>query len=102
LSRLAQCESSMSEALRGAGLGFGGFFFAVFGWSGGFHGTQETFGNGGDFLNSSAKLGFICLRRLAEAANFSDELERSRPNFFGSNWRIEVKKRFDVSAHGRP
>ncbi|HMF62699.1 MAG TPA: hypothetical protein VK608_01330, partial [Edaphobacter sp.] len=42
---------------------------------------------------------FVCLRRFVEAADLSNELERSSSNLVCSDGRIEVEKHFDISAH---
>jgi hypothetical protein len=89
-----------AEALGGAGFGFGGFFFAAAGRSGGFERAEEAHGGCSDFLDCRVERVFVRFRRFMEAADLPDELKRSRANFFGGNGRIEVKKRFDVSTHG--
>jgi len=55
--------------------------------------------NGGDIVDSCKECGLICDRRFCEAADFPDELERSGTNFFGSDRRIKIEKRSDVSTH---
>src|SRR5450432_858180 len=58
------------------------------------------------FLRSTGKnaqlcqeRGFIGLRRFGEPADLSHKLERSRANPFLRGQRIEVEKRFNISAH---
>jgi hypothetical protein len=52
-----------------------------------------------DFIHGNLKRSFVCLRRLAKAADFPHELKRRIPNFLLSNRRIEIEKNLDVSAH---
>jgi hypothetical protein len=61
--------------------------------------VNEASGNGGDIVDGREECGFVCDRRFCEAADFPDELERSRTNLFGSNRRIKIEKRSDVPAH---
>src|ERR1022692_1214501 len=55
----------------------------------------------GYFIDGSQERNFVGLRRFVKASDFSDELQRSRSNLFGIDWRIEVEKCFDISAHFR-
>src|SRR6267142_1130576 len=90
---------SSTEALGGADLGFGGFVFAVAGGGGGFERPQKAHGSGGDLVDYGVEGFFVGLGRLVETGDFPDKLERSGAHFFGSNGRVDVKERFDVSAH---
>jgi hypothetical protein len=73
--------------------------FAIFGWRAGFERVNQASGNSGYIVDGREECGFICERRFGEAADFSDELERSRANLFGIDRRIKIEKRFDVPAH---
>jgi hypothetical protein len=55
--------------------------------------------NLGDLIRRREKGALVCLRRLAESADLSYELERSSSNLFGGNGGREVKERFDIPAH---
>jgi len=90
---------SIAEADGSARLGFGGFFFAVLGRSGGFERAEKTGGDFGNFLDRGLEGGFVGFRGLGEAADFAHELERGGADFVVGYRRIEVKKRSDVSAH---
>jgi hypothetical protein len=46
----------------------------------------------GYFIDGSQEQVSICLRRFVKTADFSHELERGSPNFFGSYWRIEIEE----------
>jgi hypothetical protein len=88
------------EAFGGAGFGLGGFFFAIFGWRRGFKRAQHASRNGSHFVDGGEEQGLVRLRRFVEAGDFPDELKRGCAHFFVGDWRIEVKKSFDVSTHG--
>jgi hypothetical protein len=87
------------EALGGAGFGFGGFFFAVFGWGGGFKRVEELEGGVGDLVDGGGEGGLVGFGGLVEASDFADELEGSGADLVGSDRRIEVIESFDVAAH---
>jgi len=53
----------------------------------------------GYFIDGSLEGVLVCLRRFVKTADFSHELERGSPNFFGSCRRIEVEEGFNVPAH---
>src|SRR5579863_124292 len=89
-----------SETDGGAGLGFGGLFFAIAGSGGGFERVQQAGGRGGNFLYRGEKGGLVGLRRLVEAADLAHELQRSGVDFLVGDRRIEVEENFDVAAHG--
>jgi hypothetical protein len=90
---------SVAESPGGAGFGLGGLFFAVLRWSSSLQRTQQPGRNAGHFINRSQKRGFIGLRRFGESADLPHELQRCAANLVIRNWRIEIEKRFDVSAH---
>ena len=87
------------ESLCGASLGFGGLFFSILWGCVGFEGREKASGNGGNFVDCQREGGFVGLGRFVETGDFSDELERSGSNVFGSDGRIEVEEGFDVPAH---
>jgi hypothetical protein len=87
------------KSFGGAGFGFGGFFGAVLGRGGSFEGVEEAQGDASDFVDGGVERRLIGLGRGVEAGDFPDELERSRADVLGTDWRIEVIERFDVSAH---
>jgi hypothetical protein len=88
-----------AESLGGAGLGLGGFLFAIFRWSRRRQRSQEASGDGGDIVDSGVEGGFIGLRWFGEAADFADELEGGGADFVLGDGRIEIEERFDISAH---
>jgi hypothetical protein len=90
---------SIAEPGRGASFCFAGLLLAILGWRAGFERVNQASGNSGNIVDGREERGFICEGRLGEAANFPDELERSRANLFGSDWRIKIEKRSDVPAH---
>jgi hypothetical protein len=57
---------------------------------------------GGDMsyvVDSALEGPFVALGGLVKAADFSNELERSSPNLFACDRRLEVEKCFDIPAH---
>ena len=90
---------SGAESFCGASLGFGGLFFSILWGCVGFEGREEASGNGGNFVDCQREGGFVGLGRFVETGDFSDELERSGSNVFGSDGRIKVEEGFDVPAH---
>ncbi len=80
-------------------LGFSSFFFPIFWWRCSFERTKKLDRNTGDFPHSSLERIFIGFGWLIESRNFPYKLKRSSSNFLVSDWRIEVEKRFNVSAH---
>ena len=88
-----------AKSLGGAGFGFGSFFFAIFGWSGGFQRLQKAQGDIGDVIDGGEESGFVGSGWLVEASDFADELKRSRADLVFGDGGIEVEKGFDVSAH---
>ena len=52
-----------------------------------------------DFIDRAIERFLVCFRRLGETAQFSDELQRRRPDLIiGRGW-TEVMQGFDGSAH---
>ena len=88
------------KAEGGAGFGFGRFFFAVLGLSGGFEGLEEADRGGSNFFYGRVECGFVGFGGRVEAGDFTDKLERGGADFVWSDGRIEVEESFDVSAHG--
>jgi hypothetical protein len=89
----------VAESLGGASFGLRGFFFAVLRRSSGFERTKQPGRDPGHFLDRGKECGLVRLRRLGEAADLSYKLQRRRPNLIVCDWRIEIEKRFDISAH---
>src|ERR1035441_2699171 len=91
---------SGSKSLCGTGLCLRSLVRAVLGRSSGFERAEKASRNAGDFIDGSVEGRFVWLRRLVEAADLSDKLERGGLNFFLSDRRVKVEEGFDVSAHG--
>ena len=91
--------ASSCKAYCGPGLRLCGFFFTVFRWRGRFEGMNELRGDSSDFIDGSSERSFIRLRRLVEPGDFSHELERGRAHLFGSDGRIKIEERSNISAH---
>src|SRR5882672_6430827 len=53
----------------------------------------------GHLVDGTIERGLVRLRWRVESAQLADELQRRRADFFLSRRRIEIEKRFDVSAH---
>src|SRR3954469_17061349 len=53
----------------------------------------------GDLVDGAGKSFLVRLRRLREAADLADVLERCVANLFLGRDRLEVEERMDVSAH---
>src|SRR5271170_2031069 len=87
-------KSGGAEALGGAGLCLGCFFFAVLWVGGGFERVKEAGGDGGDLIDGRVEGGFVCLGGLVEAADLPDELQRGVANLLLGHRRIEVEEIF--------
>jgi hypothetical protein len=92
-------RNSGAESFDGTGSGFGGFFFAILGWGGGFQGAEETIRDGGYFLDGGQKQVLVGLGGFVEASDFSYELERGRSSLFLGDRGVEVEQGFDIPAH---
>jgi hypothetical protein len=64
-----------------------------------FERMQKPRGRLGNFIHSSLECDFVCLGRLAKAADFPHELQRSIPNLFHRHGRFKVEQNFDIPAH---
>ncbi len=64
-----------------------------------FQRAEQTSRDLGYFIHCRQERSFVCLRRFVETGDFSYELERSSSNLFGGDWRFEVEKGPDISAH---
>src|ERR1035441_5403894 len=80
--RCAKRVRSRPKSLRGAGLCLRGLVLAVLGRSSGFERAEQASRNAGDFIDGSVEGRFVWLRRLVEAADFSEELEGGGLGFF--------------------
>ena len=89
---------SSTESFCGASLRFCGLFFTISRRCIRFERTKKTSRDPCYFIDCGYKRGFVCLRRLVEAADFSHELQRRGTNLFGSDRRIEIDKDFDIPA----
>jgi len=85
-----------------ASLGFGGFQFAVARGGGGFEGSKEAMGCGGDFVDGEFEGGGVGFGWLVKAGDLADELKRSGADLVGSDRRIKIEKRLDAAAHIHP
>src|ERR1700686_4901478 len=74
-------------------------FFPILGWRVGFERAEKTTRDAGYLIDGSQKRGFVRLRRLVKPADLSHKLKRSRSNLFVGDWRIEIEKNLDISAH---
>ena len=54
-----------------------------------------------NFINSGHERTLVSFRRLVEAANLPDELQRGSPNLHVSSRGIKVEQRMNVSAHSQ-
>ena len=64
-----------------------------------FERAEKTGRDAGYFIDCSQQRAFVCFRRFVKTADFSHELERSSPNLFGGDGRIEIEEDFDIPAH---
>jgi hypothetical protein len=62
--------------------------------------AHQTLGDGGHFVHSRLKHGFVYTGWTGSPTQFPNELERRRADFFVGRGRLEVRQRFDISAHG--
>jgi len=106
LRRLVFCREFVKNNrgywLGEAGLGFGGFQFAITRRRGGFEGSKEAMRCGGDFADGEVECGGVGFGWLVKARDFADELKRSGADLVGSDGRIKIEKRFDAAAHFHP
>jgi len=92
-------SASSAESFGRARFRLCGLFCAAPRRCSGFERAQKPARDSGYFIDGGKKRRFIYLRRFVKAADFSDELKRSRANLFRSDRRIEVEKNFDIPAH---
>jgi hypothetical protein len=92
-------RNSRSESLGSSSLCFCRLYRSVPWRRAGFERVEKTSRDGCYFIHGSQEASFVCLRRLVDSTDFSDELERRCPNLFRGNGRLEVEKSLDVSAH---
>jgi len=95
----ARSAESIAEPCCGANFRFRGFFFPISRRRVRFERMQEAARNGLYFVDCGQECGFVCLRWLVEAANFSHELQRRSSDLVRCDGRIKVEKRFDIPAH---
>jgi hypothetical protein len=69
-------------------------------WPGGCHqGVDQASRNLGHIRDRAIEHSSICLGRGGKTAQFADKLQGCRPDLLIRGRRVEVEKRFDVSAH---
>jgi hypothetical protein len=90
---------SSAESLCGASFRFRSLFFPILRRGVRFERAEKTGRDAGYLIDCSQQGAFVCLRRFAKTADFSHELERSSPNLFGGDGRIEIEEGFDIPAH---
>src|SRR6266568_3674756 len=61
--------------------------------------SQKLARDRGYLVDSGSECGFVCLRRLVEAAHFPQELQRGRTNLVLGDRGFEIEQDPDVSAH---
>lgn len=91
---------SAAKSRQRARLGLCGFLLTVLRRCHGFERKQKPPGHHCNFLDCRFKRGFVCLRWLAESADFADELESRCSNLVIGSWRFEIEKDFYIAAHG--
>src|SRR5205823_1185812 len=87
------------KSFGGARLGLGGFFFTILWRGGSFERMQQAQRDAGDFIDGGLEGFLVGLGGLVEAGDLSYELQRGRADFVFGYRRIEIEKRFDISAH---
>src|SRR5258708_6425317 len=97
--KTAELRSAGAEAFAGAGLCFGGLFFAALWGGGGFECVEESSADGCDLIDGLVEGGFVCFGGLVEAADLPDELQGGVADLLVGHGGIEVEEVFDVSAH---
>src|SRR5713226_7539971 len=90
---------SIGEPGCGTSFRSGRLFFPILRRCVRFERVQEAARNGRYFVDCGQECGFVCFRRLVEAANFSHELERRGSDLVRCDGRIKVEKCFDIPAH---
>src|SRR5437588_2223148 len=76
-----------------------GLFLPILRRGAGFERTKKPHRDTGNFIDCRQKRIFISFRRFIETGYLSHKLERSISNFFVSDERVKVEKRFNISAH---
>jgi hypothetical protein len=103
VQRIGSGEASMSgrssESFGGPSFRFCGFFLPIPGRRTRLQRMEKPARGFRDLIHGILKRSFVCLRRFVKPADLPHELERSIPNLLFSNWRIEIEKNLNVSAH---
>src|SRR5262249_4570219 len=85
--------------LRCARPGFRGLDFTVTRWRRSHQRVDEPTRVGCDLLHGPIERGLVRLRRLREAADLADKLQRGIADFLVGHRRSEVEQRTNVAAH---
>src|SRR5882757_3531448 len=88
-----------AESFGRASFGFGRLLFAVLRRGRSLERSEKSTRNTRNFVDCSKKGSLIRFRWFIEARDLAYKLQGSSANFFRSYRRVEVKERFDVSAH---
>ena len=97
---MSPCLPQLSaKSFKRTSSGFRRFFLPILGRSRRFERMKQASGDGGNLVDGCEERAFVGLRRLIQAADFSDELERGCSNLLRSDWRIEIEERLDIPAH---
>jgi len=85
--------------LGGASLRFCGLLLPILRQCIRFERPEKATRDAGYFIYRNEERTFVCLRGCVKTADFSHKLQRSSPNLFGGDRRIEIEKGFDIPAH---
>src|SRR6266436_6620585 len=88
-----------AKSFGGARFGSCCFLITIFRRGAGFERLQKTCADSRNIIDSGEKRSFVGLRWFVEAGDFPHKLQRSGPDLFRSDRRIEIVERLDVSAH---
>jgi hypothetical protein len=88
-----------TEFLGSSSSRFRRLFFAIPRRCTGFESTKKMSRDFGYLIDCGHERAFVGLRWFVKAADFSHELKRGSANLFGSDWRFEIEKDFDIPAH---
>src|SRR5437899_1822327 len=91
------CDSGKTHGRTGVRLG--GFFRAVSGRLARLERIKKLARSGGDLRDRGVEGGLVRFRRLVEAADLADELERRCANFILGDGRSEIEEHPYISAH---
>jgi hypothetical protein len=92
---------SRPEAFDGAGMGAGGFDFAVARGGVCDKRLEQVMGSVGDVIDAALEGGFVGLRRPCEARKLAHELRRGGADLGVGGRRIKIIERFNIATHAR-